>query len=124
LLSEDDFAFIVEKTIWFATMMDSIWSYLDKLASYSSRNFDEYKESEMGPDIETCSADTLSDEYKPEDVWIGHSYFLMQDEDGEDNTTDRLLYEIIPLLEEYVRDGVLTADAQETIDDLYKQATE
>ena len=67
-------------------------------------------------------ADTLSDEYKPEDVWIGHSYFLMQDE--EDNTSNRLLYEIIPLLEEYVRDGVLTAEAQGVIDALYKQATE
>ena len=67
-------------------------------------------------------AATLSDEYKPEDVWIGHSYFLMQDE--EDNTSNRLLYEIIPLLEEYVRDGVLTAEAQDVIDELYKQASE
>ena len=69
-------------------------------------------------------ADTLSEEYKPEDVWIGHSYFLMQDEEDEDNTSNRLLYEIIPLLEEYVRDGVLTAEAQDVIDELYKQATE
>jgi len=67
-------------------------------------------------------ADTLSEEYKPEDVWIGHSYFLMQDE--EDNTSNRLLYEIIPLLEEYIRDGVLTAEAQDVIDELYKQASE
>ena len=48
----------------------------------------------------------------------------MQDEEGEDNTCNRLLYEIIPLLEEYVRDGVLTAEAQDVIDELYKQATE
>ena len=68
-------------------------------------------------------ADTLCDEYKPEDVWIGHSYFLMQDEEGVDNTRERILYEVIPLLEEYVRDGVLTADAQGVIDELYKQAT-
>lgn len=31
---------------------------------------------------------------------------------------------IIPLLEEYVRDGVLTGDAQATIDELYQIATE
>ena len=68
-------------------------------------------------------ADTLSDEYKPEDVWIGHSYFLMQDEEGVDTSRERILYELIPLLEEYVRDGVLTADAQAVIDELYKQAT-
>ena len=48
----------------------------------------------------------------------------MKDENGDDNTSDRLLYEIIPLLEEYVRDGVLTGDAQATIDELYQIATE
>ena len=48
----------------------------------------------------------------------------MKDENGDDNTSDRLLYEIIPLLEEYVRDGVLTGDAQTTIDELYQIATE
>ena len=35
-----------------------------------------------------------------------------------------ICYEIIPLLEEYVRDGVLTAEAQNIIDELYKIATE
>ena len=87
-------------------------------------NYTEYEESEFDQELKLLPAETLSDEYKPEDVWIGHSYFLMTDENGEDITSDRLLYEIIPLLEEYVRDGVLTAEAQETIDDLYKKATE
>lgn len=88
------------------------------------RNFTEYKESEFNQVLRLLPAETLSDEYKPEDVWIGHSYFLMKDENGKDITSDRLLYEIIPLLEEYIRDGVLTADAQKTIDELYKKATE
>lgn len=87
-------------------------------------NYTEYEESEFDQELKLLPAETLSDEYKPEDVWIGHSYFLMKGENGEDITSDRLLYEIIPLLEEYVRDGVLTAEAQETIDDLYKKATE
>lgn len=87
-------------------------------------NYAEYEESDFNPTFKLIPADTLSDEYKPEDVWIGHSYFLMNDENDEDRTSDRLLYEIIPLLEEYVRDGVLTADAQKTIDELYKKATE
>ena len=47
----------------------------------------------------------------------------MRDEEGVDNSRERILYEVIPLLEEYVRDGVLTADAQAVIDELYKQAT-
>lgn len=87
-------------------------------------NYDEYEASEWNQSFKLIAADTLSEEYRPEDVWIGHSYFIMTDENNNDNTCDRLLYEIIPLLEEYVRDGVLTSDAQKTIDNLYKIAAE
>lgn len=115
------FAFIAEKP--FGLEVEGFNEDLfEKVSSLFVKNFDEYKESGWDQTMKLESADTLSEEYKPEDVWIGHSYFLMQDE--EDNTSNRLLYEIIPLLEEYVRDGVLTAEAQDVIDELYKQATE
>lgn len=115
------FAFIAEKP--FGLEVEGFNEELFELvSSLFVKNFDDYKESGWDPTMKLEPADTLSDEYKPEDVWIGHSYFLMQDE--EDNTSNRLLYEIIPLLEEYVRDGVLTAEAQDVIDELYKQATE
>ena len=115
------FAFISEKP--FGLEVDGFDEDLfEKVSSLFVKNFDDYKESGWDQTMKLEPADTLSEEYKPEDVWIGHSYFLMQDE--EDNTSNRLLYEIIPLLEEYVRDGVLTAEAQDVIDELYKQATE
>lgn len=117
------FAFIAEKP--FGLEVEGFNEDLfEKVSSLFVKNFDEYKESGWDPTMKLEPADTLSEEYKPEDVWIGHSYFLMQGEEGEDNTSNRLLYEIIPLLEEYVRDGVLTAEAQDVIDELYKQATE
>ena len=117
------FTFIAEKP--FGLEVDGFNEELfEKVSSLFVKNFGDYKESSWDLTMKLESADTLSEEYKPEDVWIGHSYFLMQDEEGNDNTTDRLLYEIIPLLEEYVRDGVLTAEAQDVIDELYKQATE
>ena len=117
------FAFIAEKP--FGLEVEGFNEELfEKVSSLFVKNFDEYKESSWDLTMKLEPADTLSEEYKPEDVWIGHSYFLMQDEEGEDNTSNRLLYEIIPLLEEYVRDGVLTAEAQDVIDELYKQATE
>ena len=117
------FAFIAEKP--FGLEVDGFDKDLfEKVSRLFVKNFDEYKESGWDLTMKLESADTLSEEYKPEDVWIGHSYFLMQDEEGEDNTSNRLLYEMIPLLEEYVRDGVLTAEAQGVIDELYKQATE
>lgn len=117
------FAFIAEKP--FGLEVDGFNEELFELvSSLFVKNFDEYKESGWDLTMKLEPADTLSEEYKPEDVWIGHSYFLMQDEEGEDNTSNRLLNEIIPLLEEYVRDGVLTAEAQDVIDELYKQASE
>ena len=115
------FAFIAEKP--FGLDVEGFDEDLfEKVSRLFVKNFDDYKESGWDQTMKLEPADTLSDEYKPEDVWIGHSYFLMQDEEG--NTSNRLLYEIIPLLEEYVRDGVLTAEAQDVIDELYKQASE
>jgi len=117
------FAFIAEKP--FGLEVEGFNEELfEKVSSLFVKNFGDYKESGWDQTMKLESADTLSEEYKPEDVWIGHSYFLMQDEEGEDNTSNRLLYEIIPLLEEYIRDGVLTAAAQDVIDELYKQANE
>lgn len=116
------FAFISERPIG---LVDDRFNaeLFEKVSRLFVKNFDAYKASGWDATMRLLPADTLCDEYKPEDVWIGHSYFLMQDEEGVDNSRERILYELIPLLEEYVRDGVLTADAQAVIDELYKQAT-
>lgn len=92
-----------------------------EVSSLFISNYDEYAESGFDDTIKLLPAETLSEEYRPEDVWIGHSYFIM---DGEYALQDRLLFEIIPLLEEYIRNGVLTSEAQQTIDKLYLTATE
>lgn len=116
------FAFIAERPIGLAGDRFNA-ELFEKVSRLFVKNFDEYKASGWDATMRLLPADTLCDEYKPEDVWIGHSYFLMRDEEGVDNSRERILYELIPLLEEYVRDGVLTADAQAVIDELYKQAT-
>ncbi|MDF2433158.1 MAG: 5-methylcytosine-specific restriction enzyme [Mucilaginibacter sp.] len=61
----------------------------------------------------------LSSEFRPQDVWLGHSYFIKKDE--ADSKT-RLKYEIIPILEEYIKDGVLkeSATLKEAIANLEK----
>lgn len=115
------FAFIAEKPYALKTKGFD-YELFKQVSMLFVDNFKEYEESEWNQNFKLIPADTLSDEYKPEDVWIGHSYFLMTDENGEDCTNDRILYEIIPLLQEYVRDGILTTDAEGTIDDLYKKA--
>jgi 5-methylcytosine-specific restriction protein B len=66
-------------------------------------NYDDYCEN---ADVVLQPSEYLADEIQPSDVWIGHSYFLMYDEDGNDRTQLRIQYEIIPILEEYIKDGV------------------
>ena len=59
----------------------------------------------------------LSEEFKPEEVQLGHSYFIKKDEDG--GTMDiRLRYEIKPILKEYVKDGILKQSALAEIEKL------
>lgn len=66
-------------------------------------NFEEYNEDDT---VALIPSECLADDIQPENVWIGHSYFIMNDENGVDRTGLRIQYEIIPILEEYIKDGV------------------
>jgi serine/threonine-protein kinase HipA len=59
----------------------------------------------------------LSDEFDPKDVCIGHSYFIHKDDEA---ISQRIKYEIKPILEEYIKDGVLkdSPELREEIDSL------
>ena len=59
----------------------------------------------------------LSEEFDPADVWIGHSYFLTP---GGESSLTRWKSEILPLLNEYLRDGVLNPSAREEIKKIEK----
>lgn len=69
-----------------------------------------YDEHISNPNIELKGAQTLSPEFKPEDVWLGHSYFITN------NTPINIRwgYEIKPILLEYVKDGILVGEGIET----------
>ncbi len=56
----------------------------------------------------------LSDEFKAKDVQLGHSYFIYK----EANFDMNLKYEIKPILQEYVADGILKESALEVIEAL------
>lgn len=62
----------------------------------------------------------LSEEFRPEDVWIGHSYFIMLDKEGNDIKKMRIKYEIIPILKEYLKDGIFNdkKEVERVIDEL------
>jgi len=56
----------------------------------------------------------LSEEFKPKDVWLGHSYFIYE----RGNFNMNLEYEIKPILREYVADGILKESALKVIEEL------
>ena len=61
----------------------------------------------------------VSGDFHASDVAVGHSYFLAKD-DGE--LRDKMLFQVVPILEEYLRDGVLNEDARAKIGDIKSTA--
>ena len=61
------------------------------------------------------SSEYLSPDFKEKEVMIGHSYFLV---DNEDDLKIKLEFEIKPILREYLKDGVFLENANELIESL------
>jgi 5-methylcytosine-specific restriction enzyme B len=66
-------------------------------------------------------SDSLAADFRPEDIWIGHSYFICKKQNKSEDEYDdkakpilnmKLKYEIIPLLKEYIKDGILIETEQ------------
>lgn len=83
-------------------------------------NFDEYLED---VNVRLRPADCFSPEFRPEDMWIGPSYFIYNPNDP-DSRADNILYEIVPTLRQYIADGVFVAPdvVEKVIDQLMKIA--
>jgi len=75
------------------------------------QNFDEYVQDN---NVKLVLSEHLSEEFRPEDVWLGHSYFIK----GESDFTLRKKYEIVPILKEYLKDGILKQSAESIINAL------
>jgi 5-methylcytosine-specific restriction protein B len=58
----------------------------------------------------------LAPDFSPEDVQVGHSYFLAK---SKKELEMKLNYEIKPILREYLKDGVLLPSAKEIIEKLH-----
>lgn len=82
-----------------------------QVSSLFIQNVDEYIQNNS---VELKISEYLSEEFRPEDVWLGHSYFI----NGESDFDLRKKYEIIPILKEYVKDGILKQSAEQIINTL------
>ncbi|MGB5988738.1 MAG: AAA family ATPase [Marinifilaceae bacterium] len=68
------------------------------------------KEEEKEGEIVKSNSIYLASDFDYQDVQIGHSYFMLKEGSEEEQNTElklRLEYEILPLLHEYVKDGLL-----------------
>ncbi|CAG5072942.1 hypothetical protein DYBT9623_04478 [Dyadobacter sp. CECT 9623] len=73
-------------------------------------------------DPKPIRSEYVAADFRPEDIWIGHSYFMSEKQDEEEAKADleiRLKYEILPLLKEYIKDGLLVPDAEVKIKELH-----
>lgn len=67
------------------------------------------------------NSDFLASDFDFKEVQLGHSYFILKDgtaEEQKDELQMRLNYEIIPILNEYMKDGLLLESAKEEIEKL------
>ena len=65
-------------------------------------------------------AEFLSPDFDAADVEIGHSYFMAEGEE----LRGKIQYQVIPILEEYVKDGVLLPEAKDKIKKLLQEEQE
>ena len=52
----------------------------------------------------------LCGDFEVDDLMVGHSYFMADD---EDTLRDKVEYEIVPLIAEYINDGILNVRKEE-----------
>jgi 5-methylcytosine-specific restriction protein B len=95
----------------------------DKVSELFVGNYSEMEEKDAVTHCEP--SEYLSEGFRPEDVWIGHSYFMMKDDKGNDMSYYRLTYEIVPMLKEYINDGIFKDEqhVKEVIKELEAEAS-
>ena len=62
----------------------------------------------------------MSPDFDAEDVRIGHSYFLAEGA----KLGNKIIYQVVPILREYVRDGVLLPESEKVIKGIKERAEE
>jgi MoxR-like ATPase len=90
----------------------------EKVSELFIKNFDTLDWADPKPE----RSDFLATDFRPEDVWIGHSYFLSKKDNEEEIKAElqlKLKYEITPLLAEYLKDGLLLPAAEDKVNALY-----
>lgn len=92
--------------------------YFEKVSKLFVSNYEEVISSKALPKKASC----LSADFDPEQVWIGHSYFITDKEEelGNAEIRTKMKYEVLPLIKEYVKDGILNSEQGSSDDPVQK----
>lgn len=92
--------------------------YFKMVSGLFVSNYEEVMFSKATPIRSAC----LASDFGPEQVWIGHSYFITEKEGDQGNAEIRtkIKYEILPLIKEYVKDGILNSHDKDAEDPVQK----
>jgi 5-methylcytosine-specific restriction protein B len=95
--------------------------YFKKVCGLFIKNFDSINWND--PVFEP--SEHLASDFKPNEVMLGHSYFIMKEKDEDGNALDeneemqlKLEFEIIPILKEYIKDGILNDQNNDLLKDI------
>ncbi|PIW04274.1 MAG: ATPase [Cytophagales bacterium CG17_big_fil_post_rev_8_21_14_2_50_40_13] len=70
---------------------------------------------------DNTNSEHLASDFDYKDVQLGHSYFMIKEGSVEDQTEElkmRLQYEILPILNEYIKDGILLESAKDKLKEI------
>jgi 5-methylcytosine-specific restriction protein B len=101
---------------------ESAKEYFKLVSEVFVSNFENVMSSKATPKRSAC----LASDFGPEQVWIGHSYFITQldGERGDAEIRTKMKYEVLPLIKEYVKDGILNSDPKKPDDHVQKVINE
>lgn len=87
---------------------DAIRQYYDKLGEEELKA----KAIDLFDDIKSFITNPkhICGDYGVDDLMVGHSYFMAKSEDA---LRDKVEYEIVPLINEYINDGILNVKKEE-----------
>lgn len=100
---------------------EDISGSLEKKYDFAREEFEDVKKLFTKDGTNWERSDFLSGDFDPKDVCIGHSYFIYSKGDEQEKQL-RLNYEVMPILQEYARDGVFNEKGREAVEKLWVDA--
>lgn len=109
------FAFVQVKSE--ESKIEDSWKEPEPVGTRAKELYKNLMNKEDGIFAENMLQDT---ELDVEDIKIGHTYFLGKDDEGIEYLKYRIRYQIWPIYEEYIKDGIISSDGKDRFAEILK----